>query len=80
MSMQEDERALMAAIDGGDTELIYMTMLHVQRKRSALDATFVLCYMQELICMLMLHFQRKLWAVYLYIATQIAYSALTHPC
>ena len=69
--MQEDERALMAAIDGGDTELIYMTMLHVQRKRCALAATFVLCYMQQLICMPMLHVQHKLWAVSLYVKRRL---------
>ena len=33
ISMQEDEVALMKAIEGGDTDLMYLALLHIKRKR-----------------------------------------------
>jgi hypothetical protein len=31
--MQEDERALMKAIEGGDTDLVFLALLHMKRKK-----------------------------------------------
>ena len=33
ISMQEDERALMKAIEGGDTDLVFLALLHMKRKK-----------------------------------------------
>jgi len=44
LSMQEEELALQKAINSEDTDLIYLTLIHLERSRSEIDSFYRLVY------------------------------------
>jgi len=43
LHMGQDEHALSKALDSGDTDLVYLVLLHIRRSRSAVDFLKIIC-------------------------------------
>ena len=53
LSMREEELALQKAVNSEDTDLIYLTLIHVERSRT--DYVRYVCVKQSIKCLIELH-------------------------